>query len=220
MNTRFAALLCTISLCLLVYNIADIRTSDAGKVMLKASGGSTTTTEPASTTTTTATCSTVEDSDDTPRGTPADVAVAAGASYTYSASRFAVDSTYDICAIELSLQKVVGDSTPTWEIRAEIWSDDSGNGRPNAMLTNGSSSTLGPSDLDTSYAWETFTFATPPTLSSGTTYWMVVHATSAGDGGDYVQIQVGNNFTDQERGDETPTWTDDGSELFMYKTYK
>lgn len=123
MNTRFAALLCTISLCLLVYNIADIRNSDAGKVMIKASGGSTTTTEPASTTTsepttttsepttttteeastttTTATCSTVEDSDDTPRGTPADVAVAAGASYTYSASRFAVDSTYDICAIDV-----------------------------------------------------------------------------------------------------------------------
>jgi len=58
---------------------------------------------------------------------------------------------------------------------------------PGFDVSNGTSGTVAASTLGTSYGWVDFTFATPPSLSAGTTYWLVLTTTDAASGTNYVQ---------------------------------
>jgi len=58
---------------------------------------------------------------------------------------------------------------------------------PNALLTGGTSGTVGADTLSTEYAWVRFTFDTPPELDGETEYWLVLESSASADAANYVE---------------------------------
>lgn len=77
--------------------------------------------------------------------------------------------------------------TPTGNISVEIQAD-SGGAPSGTTITNGTSDAVSGGSLSTSYRAQKFTWATPPTLTSGTTYWLVFKRSVAVDAVNYFQI--------------------------------
>ncbi len=104
-------------------------------------------------------------------------------------------------------KEAAGSSTMT--LTVSIQGDNAGepDGTP---ITNGTANTIATSGWTTTYADRTATWASPPTLTAGTTYWIVfevdlTHAT------EYIQIGYGSNafyatFTTMVYDLDTATW--------------
>lgn len=83
--------------------------------------------------------------------------------------------------------------TPSDNLYIEIQTDSSG-APSGTVVTNGTSSTLaGGSVTGGAYANYKFTFATPPSLTSGTTYWIVARRSGAVDGANYFRLAGSNS---------------------------
>lgn len=73
---------------------------------------------------------------------------------------------------------------------------DNGSGAPSGTtITNGTSATIAGGTLTTAYRPSKFTWATPPTLTSGTTYWLVFKRSGANDAANFYQILDANGST-------------------------
>lgn len=105
------------------------------------------------------------------------------------AQSFVPSATAQIHSVELALSK---DGAVSTTIQLKIYSSSAGD--PNAVLAtaNESLSTAGITDIDVGaqYSLHTFTFTAGPSLTSGTTYWMVLSTTSEVDNGAGDRVYV------------------------------
>ena len=93
-------------------------------------------------------------------------------------------STIKLENVGLILRK---QAAPTDDFYAEIQTD-SGGSPSGTVVTNGTSSVIGGASLTTNYGPVKFTWATPPALASGTTYWIVFRRSTANDAVNYYQV--------------------------------
>lgn len=94
--------------------------------------------------------------------------------------------------------------TPTDNLTVEIYSDSSGS--PDASpITNGISNSISGSSLDGSIMPVKFSWATPPSLTSGSTYWIVIRRSGSNDAVNYYQVldAAGDYYADGERKEYT-----------------
>lgn len=101
-------------------------------------------------------------------------------SFTYTNS---LASAITVALVTLPLRKV---AAPADNLTVSIF-DDNG-GEPGSVIANGTSNTVagaGLSTTDTNLGVATFVFATPPTLTSGTKYWIVLSRSGAADNTNY-----------------------------------
>jgi len=93
-----------------------------------------------------------------------------------------IGSGADIYSLKLWLKKVGG---PGGNLSISIQGDSAGDpdGTP---VSDGTSELVAASGISTSYGWIEFTFATPPTLSASTTYWLVLETTDSASATNYV----------------------------------
>lgn len=130
---------------------------------------------------------------------------------------FTPTSNFSISKVELELRKV---NSPTGNIWVEIWSDN-GSDDPNAQIGD-DSSTIAASSLSTSDNYESFTFGTPISLTSGTKYWIVLTSDRSLDDTNIVEL-AGNVGSETTKGHyhTTPNnvWNNWGDVNFNYKTY-
>jgi hypothetical protein len=98
------------------------------------------------------------------------------------AQSFEVSGEQNIKTVDLQLKKV---GSPTGDLSLEIQTDSGGepSGTP---VTNGTATVVDESTLSTSYGDITFTFATAPTLSDATTYWLVLSTDRSASETNYV----------------------------------
>lgn len=102
--------------------------------------------------------------------------------------------TFDLTKISVWLQQI-GTLAGGTTIGFEVWDDDSG--APGSLITNGTSSTTAANGISTDNAGQEvqFTFSTPPTLTSGNTYYFVSTHTWTNSTSNYMQWH-GNNSSD------------------------
>jgi len=107
------------------------------------------------------------------------------------ANEYTPSSGFNLHSVAVWLQK--GGSNSNSDYWIEVW-DESG-GEPNAVITNGTSTTTYAwSDLTWASAKYTFTFSPQPSLSGSTTYFFVIRSDDTEDqGANYVKIDYGNN---------------------------
>jgi len=98
------------------------------------------------------------------------------------AQSFEISSGNTVETIKLWLKKV---GSPTGNLTLTI-ETDSGGDPSGTPVTNGTSHTVAASTLSTAYGWIEFTFATNPTLSGTTTYWLVLSTSDSADEFNYV----------------------------------
>jgi len=105
------------------------------------------------------------------------------------ALRIKPQSAVTIASVDVWLRKV---GSPSDNITIEIQTETSGSPSGTAV-TNGTSGTLAGTGLTTNrFIRYTLTFATPPSLSSGTNYWVVIKRSGAADGSNYYQVDGGD----------------------------
>jgi hypothetical protein len=126
-------------------------------------------------------------------------------SFTFTES---TASTIEIEEIRLFIEKVVN---PTDNIFLEIHGDNSD--KPdNTPITNGTSDVIAGTALQTVYQWQEFTFSTPPELTSGTKYWIVIKRSGVNDAVNYYHVGDYNANKYDSHGTSTytastQTWT-------------
>lgn len=103
--------------------------------------------------------------------------------YDKLAQSFQVTGAQTVGTVDLWLKKV---GSPTGNLTVEIQPDSAG-APSGTAVSNGTSGTVAASTLTTSYADITFSFATPPSLSGSTTYWLVLKTTDSASNTNYVQ---------------------------------
>jgi hypothetical protein len=82
---------------------------------------------------------------------------------------------------------------PADGLQCKLYSDNPATG-PNTVLAT--SATRAASTLATKQRWETFTFASPPTLSAGTWYWVGLQRTGAASATAHYLVGVNEDMTD------------------------
>ena len=87
------------------------------------------------------------------------------------AREFTAADTGKVASATIRMQKT---GSPSGELWAEIWTDDGGGTSVPSARTGNPSQEIDASDLDGSGGDVTFTFTDGPTITSGTTYWLVV----------------------------------------------
>lgn len=112
-----------------------------------------------------------------------EVTTSAFTSYDLLAQSFQVTGAQTVGTITAYLKKV---GSPTGNLTVEIQPDSAG-APSGTAVSNGTSGTVAASTLTTSYADITFSFATPPSLSGSTTYWLVLKTTDSASNTNYVQ---------------------------------
>ena len=112
-----------------------------------------------------------------------EVTTSAVTSYDLLAQSFQVTGAQTVGTVDLWLKKV---GSPTGNLTVEIQPDSAG-APSGTAVSNGTSGTVAASTLTTSYADITFSFATPPSLSGSTTYWLVLKTTDSASNTNYVQ---------------------------------
>lgn len=140
--------------------------------------------------------------------------------YSHMAQSFAPTTSYSVYSIQLSLLKA---GTPLGTIKVSIRAESGGN--PGSSITNGDSITMNASSLSTSTAFVEFTFSTPPSLVSGTTYYIeLTHTGGTFNGTDTVgwSRSGANSYAGgiMELQTNSGGWTDIGGEDFAWKMYK
>ena len=116
---------------------------------------------------------------------------------TWHAQEWDATETFDLVRIRLWGKQV---GTISGDIWVEVW-DDSG-GEPNAIIANGTSSTIDASTITTDAGGEemSFTFGTPPTLTNGNKYFFVVRGDFAISTSNYMKFfgtSAVNGLTDR-----------------------
>lgn len=117
---------------------------------------------------TSASCSTLKDSY-TDTTSHSDLNIASVDGTQYRATKFVAGSTYSPCKIEFLLMKDGTGASPTGDVLAYVWSDSSG---PSTVLATSSAVDASSLPAKGSSNYVAFTFASPASLSSGTTYWI------------------------------------------------
>lgn len=139
----------------------------------------------------------------------AGVALRDDAARTGLAQSFKPKHTLPIARVALSLKKT---GAPTGNIWVEIWSDAPG--APSAQLL-ADSGIVDISTLGAAFAAQTFDFAVPIPVVSGTTYWIVLQASNAIDGATYAQWEHANSnaYSDgiPAKHDGSVSWTTNGT---------
>jgi|GEM_PF-651298 len=81
---------------------------------------------------------------------------------------------------------------------------------PGTLITNGTSDTINASDVDDSYQWVEFTFATSPTLTKDTQYYLVLNTTGTSSATDTIIWGADNSDSTYSEGvlqvDKTAKW--------------
>lgn len=165
-------------------------------------------------------CTDVEDS---ATGTTDSVVTwAEGDETIYQAQAFTVDSSYEVCKIEIYGRKV---GAPTFTVYARIYNTSSS--LPGTQV-GGTSDAVAISGWSTSSDWHTFTFSgVKPSLSAGT-YWIVLYTTNGpADWTNYAgwdkevttTCSVGAEDCIQYSTNGT-TWTDLDNRVQKFRTYK
>lgn len=120
-----------------------------------------------------------------------DYALRDAAARTQISQGFKPDTSSTVTKVRLWLKKT-GTPAGTDTVTAEIQTDSAGVPSGTAV-TNGTSTAVDISDtITTSYAWVTFTFATAPSLTSGTQYHLVLQGAFTVSGVNYVMWGVDN----------------------------
>ena len=136
---------------------------------------------------------------------------------TYFSGRFATTAARTPVQIDMYLNKV---ESPTGNIHLEIWSEVSSD--PGSVISNGTSNNVDVSTLPTTLDWITFTFATPPSLTDATNYWLVMVGDFTIDGTNYVS--VGKNSLEALRiirdNDLVAPFNDDLTQTINYRLYE
>lgn len=136
------------------------------------------------------------------------VAIGAAAGQTWRSQGFKVPETQTVAAIWLKLLKV---GNPTANFSPFIYTDSGG--APSALHTNGTATAQSGKlhTSDSNGAWYRFPLATPPTLTGGTQYHVVMKSSAATDGSNYWKILSNTAskypFGGFNTGDGTPTWS-------------
>lgn len=117
-------------------------------------------------------------------------------------------------------------SSPTDDMYVEIQSDSGSDAPSGSVITNGTSNTVAGGTLTASTSQNVkFTFATPPTIVSGTKYWFVLRRSGAVDATNYFRplgsatsVYSGGH---QSTYDSTPgTWTDNApADILFHAVY-
>lgn len=161
-----------------------------------------------------AACNTVVDSQ---TDTDGDESTGYEAAYTYMAAKVNLGGTRSVCKVGIYLKKVVGDDSPEYAMTVEL--RDANGAAPSTSVLATSATSLGPSDLDTSYAEEIFEFSSPVSLDDGD--YVVLKFTTRGDYGDYVQWAYDNGtFEDVQTSADGTTWTDRSNRHLSYRVYE
>lgn len=93
------------------------------------------------------------------------------------AQSFVASGNITVEQVDIYIRK--GSSSTESSVRIEIQTDNSGVPSDTAV-TNGVSNNVEWADISTTSSWESFTFSTNPSLTSGNTYWIVAFANTAG----------------------------------------
>lgn len=107
--------------------------------------------------------------------------VGISAAYTKVSQSFTPSASGTCAQVDLYFYKI---NSPTDNIQVQIYSDD-GSGKPNAALSDVVS--LDSSTITASWAWYSFVFSSPASISSGTLYHIVVSRSGSVDAGNYIQ---------------------------------
>ena len=114
-----------------------------------------------------------------------------GVSYTQLAETFVASENKNISTIQAYLLKV-GSPGDSETITAEIWSNNSGTGQPNALLTSGSTTLANISAAGSFVPITTSAYS----LVSGTTYWLILKASYIPSTSNLVKWARTNGTTD------------------------
>jgi hypothetical protein len=98
------------------------------------------------------------------------------------AQSFQISTASTVSEVDLWLKKI---GSPTGNMTVEIQTDSAGEPSGTAV-TNGTSNTVSASTLTTSFGDITFSFASNPSLASGTTYWIVLTTADSQSNTNYV----------------------------------
>ena len=122
------------------------------------------------------------------------------------AQSFEISTASTVSEVDLYLKKV---GAPTGNLTVEIQTDSAGEPSGTAV-TNGTSNTVSASTLTTSFADITFSFASNPSLASGTTYWIVLTTADSQSNTNYVVWGADTStpsYADGEMyGEDASTW--------------
>jgi len=123
------------------------------------------------------------------------------------AQSFEISTASTVSEIDLYLKKV---GSPTGNLTVEIQTDSAGEPSGTAV-TNGTSNTVSASTLTTSFTDITFSFASNPSLASGTTYWLVLTTSDTQSNTNYVLWGSDTStpsYADGEMlGEDASTWS-------------
>lgn len=153
----------------------------------------------------------------------------AGTTYTANIGRdtsnfwqgfeYTPDENHTVPKIEVKLEKV---GTPTGTVTVEVWDDDSSS--PGTIITNGTSATVDVSTVPGTGDWVTFTWTTPPSLTSGSTYYFIIKHGFSLSTSHYIRANRGTVFTKHWRWriqsggtEESYEGTTDGLDSRVYK---
>jgi hypothetical protein len=106
------------------------------------------------------------------------------ATQTRIAQSFTTTSAFSLAAVRLNFQKV---NAPTDNWSVEIYADASNLPTGAALAT---SDLIAGADISTTIHWHEFVFSSPPSLSSGTKYWMALKRSGALDATNFVQWRL------------------------------
>lgn len=160
----------------------------------------------------TAGCSTITDS--ATAATSATMGLGYNAGTTYNAQSFVAGSSYTLCAVDVYLTKV---STPTYTLNAYIYSNVSS--LPGSLVGTGSSN-VSASTVAASEGAIKFSDMSA-SLTSGTTYWIVLKATgSPNNGTTYITTAYSTGGLTVQRSTDGTAWTLVDTAVSKYRTYK
>jgi len=87
----------------------------------------------------------------------------------------------------------------------DIYDHNGGTDEPGSIISNGTSDSVDWADV-VSNGWTDVTFSTPPSLTAGTTYWIIANASSATGGGTTYKSNNGSPERVMKAG-TPPTWS-------------
>jgi len=119
-----------------------------------------------------------------------------------------------------TLLEIVG--APADNIYIEVCSDSAG--VPGSVITNGTSNVISGGSLSTTMVPAKFTWATPPTLVSGTTYWFVVRRSGANDAANYYRLRtagadVYSTFNAASYTASTTAWSTTSTDIQLFAQF-
>lgn len=101
----------------------------------------------------------------------------------------------------------------------EVRADNAGAPAASA-ITNGVTNTISGGSLSTTVVWKTYTFATPPVLTSGATYWAVFVRGAGLDGANYYTVESNTGSGMKSQTGSTTAWADEAVGMSCEVAYK